>query len=66
MSDISNRCVAETMRYMAWERAKGELRSVLHTYWPIYQTDGKQKDEGFRSVQEKIDQFIEDVDDLIL
>lgn len=22
----------EILRYMAWERAKGELRSMLHTY----------------------------------
>jgi hypothetical protein len=66
MSDISNRSVAETMRYMAWKRAKGELRSVLHTYWPIYQTDGKEKDQGFGPVNKKIEQFIEDVDDLLL
>jgi hypothetical protein len=66
MFDISNRSVAETMRYMAWERAKGELRSVLHTYWPIYQTDGKEKDQGFGPVNKKIEQFIEDVDDLLL
>jgi hypothetical protein len=66
MSDISNRDLAETMRYMAWERAKGELRSVLHTYWPIYQTDGKEKDQGFNSVKQEIEQFIESIDDLIL
>ena len=22
-----------TIRAMAWERAKGELKSMLHTYW---------------------------------
>jgi len=25
----------ENLRQMAWERAKGELRSILHTYWDM-------------------------------
>jgi len=31
--------VLRTLRYMAWERAKGELESMLQTYWnePTYE-----------------------------
>jgi acyl-coenzyme A synthetase/AMP-(fatty) acid ligase len=25
--------VISNLRHMAWERAKGELRSMLHTFW---------------------------------
>jgi len=54
------------MRLMAWERAKAELRGMLHTYWPCYYSDGTKVDEGFEPVDDKIEQFIKDLDDLIL
>lgn len=25
--------VTRNLRHMAWERAKGELKSMLHTFW---------------------------------
>lgn len=65
MADISNRNLATSMRLMAWERAKGELRCVLHTYWPSYRSDGTEIDE-FGPVNEKIQQFIQDLDDLLI
>lgn len=66
MADISNRNLSTSMRLMAWERAKGELRGILTTYWPSYYSDGKEVDEGFDSVNEKIQQFIEELDDLLI
>jgi hypothetical protein len=64
--DVTNRNLAQTLRMMAWERAKGELKSVLHTYWPSYYLDGSKLDEGFDKVNEKIEQFVQDVEDLIV
>lgn len=43
-----------TMRMMAWERAKGELRSMLVTYW-----DGG----GYKDMEEAIDKFVKEVED---
>jgi hypothetical protein len=65
MSDISNRNLSTSMRLMAWERAKGELRGILATYWPSYYS-GKEVDEGFDSVNARIQQFIEELDDLLI
>ncbi len=65
MADISNRDIAQSLRSMAWERAKGELNGLLHTYWPLYLTDGTVKDEGFEVVNKKISGFIRDLDDLL-
>ena len=46
--------VLRTMRYQAWERAKGELRSMLHTYWG---------EEGrYEAFKKKMSDFIEDVE----
>jgi hypothetical protein len=47
--DISNRDVATALRCMAWERAKGELRSMLH---PL--------DNGYKEMEmeEDIEKFI--------
>ena len=44
----------EILRYMAWERAKGELRSMLHTY-----INDKDK---FDTLTDTIEDFIEDVE----
>jgi len=48
--------VLKTMRYMAWNRAKGELQSMLDTYW-------SGSDEKFNTMKKAIDDFIEDVED---
>ena len=52
-----------TLRLMAWERAKGELRSFLQTYWPDYSSDGKTNDNGFDKVKVEIDCFIQYMED---
>lgn len=36
--------ILRTLRAQAWERAKGELQSVLQTYWDGHGGDGKFKD----------------------
>jgi hypothetical protein len=66
MGDVSNRNLATSIRMMAWERAKGELRGILHTYWPSYYPDGTKVDEGFAPIDKKVQQFIKDLDDLLL
>ena len=50
--------ILEKMRYMAWNRAKGELRSMLDTYW-------SGSDEEFNAMKEAIDEFINGVEDKI-
>ena len=50
---------------MAWERAKGELRSMLQTYWP---GDGGQYPPSgvslaYLAAQEAIEAFIKDFED---
>jgi hypothetical protein len=66
MGDVSNRNLATSMRLMAWERAKGELRGILHTYWTSHCPDGTEVDEGFGPVDEKVQQFIQELDNLLL
>ena len=48
--------ILKTMRYMAWNRAKGELQSMLDTYW-----SGSY--EEFNAMKKAIDEFIVDVED---
>ena len=66
MSDITNRNLAASMQLMAWERAKGELRGLLHTYWAVYSAEGKKLDNDFETVDQKISDFIKDLDDLLV
>jgi len=49
-----------TMRHMAWERAKGELNSLLHTYYSRYDSQGKKVENGFDEANDRIRVFIED------
>ncbi len=44
-----------TMRLMAWCRAKGEMNSMLDTYWG----DGE---ESFKRMKELIDEFVSSVE----
>jgi hypothetical protein len=44
--------IIKTLRLMAWERAHGELRSVLQTYW---------NDSEYETVKKKITEFIDDL-----
>jgi hypothetical protein len=52
-----------TMRAMAWDRAKGELLSVLQTYWPSYAPDGTKIDNGFDTANDLIKAFIQHFED---
>ncbi len=53
MSDDSR--LMHTIRVMAWERAKGEMRSMLHSYWDDA--------SAFRMLDHKIEAFIKDIED---
>ena len=46
----------EILRYMAWQRAKGELRSMLSTY------TGSCDDAKIDALREAVEAFIEDVE----
>jgi len=46
--------ILKTMRYMAWERAKGELNSMLETYW--------HDDDKYNEMKEAINDFVDDVE----
>lgn len=46
--------VIRNLRHMAWERAKGELRSMLQTYWD--------DDDRYHDFKTSVEQFIEKVE----
>ena len=48
-----------TLRAMAWERAKGELRAMLATYWP---SPGP-GDAARAEMEERVRDFISEVDE---
>jgi len=58
MENISNYDLMQTLRFMAWERAKGELQGVLNTYW-----SGQPTDESYDKARDKINSFIKEIDD---
>lgn len=49
--------VLRTMRVMAWERAKGELRSMTQTYW------GGDAGGGYNEMNKEIEDFIARIED---
>jgi hypothetical protein len=51
---ISNENIAAILRAQAWERAKGELRSMFHTFYD---------NENFEALEHEIDQFIKHVEE---
>ena len=52
-----------TLRGMAWQRAKGELRACLETYWTDYGTTGKEIPNGFEEADKRIEAFIKEFED---
>ena len=44
-----------TLRFQAWERAKGELQSMLVTFWDHH--------EPYDEVKEKVEAFIKDLEE---
>ena len=51
------RRILNTMRYMAWERAKGELNSMLQTYWRT-----SDDTHYYKRMEKAISEFIDDVE----
>jgi len=52
------------MRSMAWERAKGELKSMLWTFYPEYSPkNGAVIPSSFDDLEKKIDRFIKAIED---
>ena len=51
---MNDQKIRATLRIMAWERAKGELRALVHTYWD--ETD------RFEVADAAIEQFIKQHD----
>ena len=49
---MSEERVIRNLRHMAWERAQGELKSMLHTFW----SGGK--DEQYKELDKEITDFI--------
>jgi len=46
--------VIRNMRHMAWERAKGEMKSMLHTFWD--------EEEKFEDFDARVKDFINTVE----
>ena len=57
--------IIKSMRQMAWERAKGELRSMEATFWNTADTiqEMKQNDAQSEKFTKAIEEFIEKVED---
>ena len=47
--------IIRNMRHMAWERAQGELKSMLHTFWD--------SDEQYKDLDKEITDFIARIKD---
>jgi hypothetical protein len=59
MSD--NEKVLPSLRKMAWQRAKGELLSILETYWN--HSYKEMESAQFEEMDKRINGFIKDVED---
>lgn len=51
---ITTEILLKTLRTQAWERAKGELQSLLQSYW--------HEPERFQIMQEAVETFIDNVE----
>lgn len=53
---MSDNMIIITLRLQAWERAKGELRGILQTYWapPV-------NEQTFGDVKRLVDKFIQEM-----
>ena len=48
--------IIRNLRHMAWERAKGELRSMTHTFW-------QEEDSNYNDLTAEISRFILHIED---
>ena len=58
MSAVTPNDISRMLRAQAWERAKGELRSMLWTY----QSPANANEGQFDSFNEKLESFIGDIE----
>lgn len=56
---MDDRKIIWTLRTQAWERAKGELRSMMHTFWG----DGYANQGQYDCLDEAVEKFVKDVED---
>jgi len=47
-----------TLRLMAWERAKGELRALLATYWPAPAVGHDPETMACETMRRRVEAFI--------
>lgn len=59
---MSNERTERMLRAQAWERAKGELNSMLHTYYPRYH-NGKEIPNNYAALENAMTHFIKLVED---
>jgi hypothetical protein len=59
--DISSSAIAQILRTQAWERAKGELRSMLHTFYNVNSSGGFV--DHFDELDKEVQSFIQRVED---
>jgi hypothetical protein len=58
MANEAIEITARLARNMAWERAKGEMRSMLHTFWGDTSSENQ-----FDKFDAKMEEFITDIED---
>ncbi len=56
--------VSLMLRRQAWERAKGELRSIQHTFWVRFDAGGLD-DGGHGETVKAIERFIAEMKELV-
>jgi hypothetical protein len=55
------RAILRNLRHMAWERAKGEMASMLSTFWCGGPPDNDCESQ-FGKLHDAIDQFVDEVE----
>lgn len=55
--------ILRSLRHMAWERAKGEMRAALETYWSTWTVTGQKLPNGFEETASRVEAFIKEVED---
>ena len=61
--DTATENILAVLRAQAWERAKAELRSVLHTYYPTWNSDNTKRENGWDRIHVQIEELIKHVED---
>jgi len=60
---MSEKKIIKTMRCMEWERVKGGLNAILHSYWPDYDNPKLEPTSNYSRFEEIVDKFIEQVEE---